>query len=432
MIGLRMKKIGLRSLLLRGSLGYLILWVLSPILAYGLAWRLLAALAAGVWLLLELSAKRSILLRPNFIVLLLLAYALYTLGIDSLVPYTPNPLRQLQVWIAFFFLLAGESLQRQGREADLRFLFWLVLAILPVWETTTLMGLSLDDHAARVGSRSSAATMELAEQGVGGFGFVYTVVLSLPFTVWMTLNPRALQLAGTKRRRRLAYALVAGNAALGCLMVLRAGYSIAVILMLSGIACALVMRSRQRLRIAISAIFAAMLVTAAWLSVQPLLAALQSATTETQYMRKVQDMQTTLQQGDSVGTVEGRTERYERSARLFLENPVVGTLVVDPVGKHSAFLDRFAQYGGLVGYVYLVLVCYLPWRLLRDSRQPLGLALAFLVVTFGASLLNNTVMQWGVVMYLFSRGAVLVAGSALPASRRKTIGQGAVHGAAHA
>lgn len=432
MNGLRVKKIDLRSLLLRGSLGYLIVWILSPVLAYGLAWRLLAALAAGVWLLLELSAKRSILLRPNSIVLLLLAYALYTLGIDSLVPYTPDPLRQLQVWIAFFFLLAGESLQRQGREADLRFLFWLVLAILPVWETTTLMGLSLDDHAARVGSRSSAATMELAEQGVGGFGFVYTVVLSLPFTVWMTRHPKALQLAGTKHRRRLAHALVAGNAALGCLMVLRAGYSIAVILMLSGIACVLVMRSRQRLRLAISGVFAAMLVMGTWLSVQPLLSALQPATAETQYMRKVEDMQASLRQGDSMGTVESRTERYERSARLFLENPVIGTLVVDPVGKHSAFLDRFAQYGGLVGYVYLVLICYLPWRLLRDSRQPLGLALAFLVVTFGASLLNNTVMEWGVVMYLFSRGAFLVLGSTLPAARRTTVGRDTELEAAHA
>ena len=416
----------LEAMLRRGSIAYLVIWVISPPLAYGPVWRLLAASAMLLWLALEMRSTRSVIFRPSLPVLGAVLVVIYTMLIEVLVPDSADVNRQFQLWIMYFFLLVGESFRR-GREGDARFCFWLVLCLLPVWEMTTLWGIeSISGDVARTVVRSSVEARELSELGVGGYGLVYAVVLGVPFIATLALRKGALSLVSSVPwKRRAAKVLVWVNLVLAVLLVLNAGYSIAVLLAAFAVLSLLLVRSRRPLPLLISICLSSILALVAAASMSPVLRGLEGLAEGTEYAAKLSDIRTSLEEGESTGTVEGRAERYVRSVRLFLENPVLGTLTFDDVGKHSAILDRFAQYGFAIGLVFLLLLLYVPFGMVRAPAVPLGLALAFLVVAAGLPLLNNIFMTWGLMLYMFSRGALVVLGHPIPSAVRAARSAGA-------
>lgn len=413
MLRLHIPRLPATVILRRAALAYLIVWVLSPPLGYGAVWRVLAVLAMLLWLALDTLAQRSILRKPNWPVLATVVYVLYTTFIEWLVPDAATINRQFQIWIMLFFLLVGES-HRRGRSDEARFCFWVVLLVLPIWSLATLWGINtISDDVSRTISRSSQEARELAGQGIGGYGFVYTVVLCMPFLTQLALRrEKKWDLGQTRWKKRAARFVVLSNFVLASLLVIRAGYSIALILSAFAVLSALLVQSRSSLPFAISLCFVGVLALAASVAVGPALRALEGVVAGTEYSTKVRDVRTLLEDDQSAGTVEGRVERYLRSLRLFSENPVIGTLSYDDIGKHSAILDRFAQYGLGFGLLFLALLVYVPLRVVRDSRVPIGLGLAFLIVAVGFPLLNPVIMSWGLILSVFSRGAFAYMGVA--------------------
>lgn len=430
MLKLRIRRYPMSLVLRRVALAYLIVWQLSPPLAYGAGWRFLAVLAMLLWLALDTLAARSVLRRPNWPVLGGAAFVLYTVFIEWLVPDSGAISRHFQIWIMFFFLLVGESQQR-GRSEEARFCFWVVLLVLPVWSVATLWGINtIGADVARTITRSSAEARELVAQGIGGFGFVYALLLCLPFLTHLAFHPAVrLGSADTRWKRRASRLLILVNFVLAVLVILRAGYAIALILAAFAVLCVMLIRSRRPQSLAISLCFVCLLVLSASVSVDPVLRSLEGVATATEYRDKVRDIRDSLQDDQSTGTVEDRTDRYGRSLRLFAENPVIGTLTFDDVGKHSAILDRFAQYGFVFGMLFLSLLLFVPIRHLRSREIPIGLSLSVLAVALAFPMLNNVFMAWGLILYVFSRGAFAVMGASLEKVGRDTDNRGRLTGA---
>lgn len=86
MLRLRIPRYPLHVVLRRAALAYLIIWQLSPPMAYGSGWRALAVIAMLLWLALDTLEARSVLLRPNWTVLATVGFVIYTIGIEWLVP----------------------------------------------------------------------------------------------------------------------------------------------------------------------------------------------------------------------------------------------------------------------------------------------------------------------------------------------------------
>lgn len=420
MLKLRLPRLPQSVLLRRAALAYLIVWVLSPPLAYGTTWRVLAVIAMLLWLALDTLAPRSVLLRPNWPVLGTVVFVVYTTFIEWLVPDGATINRQFPIWIMLFFLLVGES-HRRGRIEEARFCFWVVLLVLPVWCITSLRGINTyGKDAARAVTDFSEDSVRMMTEGLGGYGFVYTVTLCLPFLAHFVLRfRREPDVTQARWKRRAQQVLIWGNFVLAVVLILRAGYSIALILAAFAILSVLLIRSRRPLPLAMSVCFVGLLVLVAAVTAKPVLGILEGAATGTEYSAKVRDIRDSLEDEQSTGTVEGRTERYLRSIKLFVENPVIGTLTFDDVGKHSAILDRFAQYGFGFGLLFLALLIYAPMRSARSPGAPIGLALAFLIVAIGFPLLNNVFMSWGLILYVFSQGAFAVMGSSQEQGGRK-------------
>ncbi len=411
MLRLQIPRISSAVFLRRASLAYLIVWVLSPPLAFGAIWRVFAVIAMMLWLALDTLSQRSVLLKPNWPVLGTAMYVVYSVFIEWLIPDKAAINQQFPIWIMLFFLLVGES-HRRGSSSDAQFCFWVVLLVLPLWSFATLWGINnISADVSRTMSRASEEARELAAQGIGGYGYIYTVVLCVPFLAELALRTRdQWRLGETRWKRRLARLIIWGNFALASLLILRAGYTIALILSAFAILSVLLIRSRRTLPFAISVCVAGVLALSATIALKPVLRVLEGVTAGTEYSAKVRDVRTLLEDDQSTGTVEGRAERYSRSFRLAVEHPVLGTLNFDEVGKHSAILDRFAQYGILFGLVFLALLIHVPIRVMRSSGAPVGLALAFLIVAVGFPMLNTVFMSWGLILFVFSRGALTVMG----------------------
>lgn len=396
----------------RAAVAYLITWSLLPQLAYGTLWRLLTVVAAGVWLLLDLRVARSVVLRPSRAVLLMWLFVFYTLGVEFIVPDGSNITRHFQMWIMFFFLLVGEGARRRGDE-ELRFLFWAVLLILPIALVSSIYGLEyVDSRAARAIVRSSQEAKELAAQGIGGFSLVYAVVLALPFLTQLAwFGKRSWQsLTYRPALRRAQRALVIANWVLCMYLVLSAGYTIAMMLAVFSVVVVALVRSRQAVKFGMSTTLAACIAMGAYVSVNPILDGLMEVTQGTPYYIKVRDLRYSYNSNEDVGTVGDRSERYLLSARKFIENPVAGTLDYVDVGKHSAVLDRFGEYGLFAGGIFLYLMVLMPLRALRDSRVPIGVTLGFCVAGVGFPFLNPIFPAWGLMLYVFSMGSIAVMG----------------------
>lgn len=424
MLRVRYQRRSLPAIVRCGALAYLIVWQLSPPLAYGVGWRGIALLAMLLWLVADTLTVQGVLRRPNWPVVVGAVFVCYTFIVEWLVQDQAGLNRQFQIWIMLFFLLVGESHQR-GRSDEARFCFWVILLVLPIWSVTTLWGIDvIGAGASRAISRSSEEARELLGHGIGGYGFVYTLVLCLPILVYLTINPISRKDEQQPQLKRLAKRLLLmGNCILAMLVVLRAGYAIALILTVVAILGAVLVRSRQIHSLVISVCFLSVLALVMSMSVDPILHSLEGVTAGTEYSAKVRDIRYSLANDQSTGTFEGRAERYARSLSLLVENPVLGTLRFDDIGKHSAILDRFAQYGFGIGLLFLVLLIFLPFRYLRSRQVPIGLSLPFTVVAFGFPMLNNVFMSWGLILYVFSRGALAIMGVPLRTNRRHYSGE---------
>lgn len=418
---LRIPRYPITVVLRRGALAYLIVWVLSPPLAYGDIWRILAVFAMGLWLALELRSKRSVLLQPNWPVLGCVLFVFYTLAIEFLAPDETDINQHFQIWIMFFFLLVGESQQR-GRSDEARFCFWTILLVLPIWMATTLRGIeTISVDVARTISRSSDVARELTAQGIGGYSLIYTVVLCVPFLIQLALRFRSGldESAQPRWKQRCKRLLISGNSLLALWLVLRAGYSIAATMLMLTIPCVLLIHSRRAMPFAISLCLVCLLAFLGSIALEPALRSLEGLVAGTEYSAKVRDVLASLNEGQSTGTLEMRTERYLRSVHMFFENPLMGTLVLTGNGGHSAILDRFGQYGVAIGALFLALLIFIPLRFLRSPQVPVGLGMAFLIVAVMVPTLNTVFMSWGLILYVFSRGAFAVIGVPLEKVRSK-------------
>lgn len=388
------------------AVAYICLWATSPMLAYGTGFRLAALAAVGVWFLLEIVRPGSIVLRPTMPVIVTLFYIAYTALTESLLGGESDIALHFQIWIMLFFLIFYES-----RRHDIRSMapiFWFMMLTLPIWFFTTYTAFdTFGSHAARYLTRSSDLARELSSDGVGGYSLVYSIVVMLPVFGLMLLNFRRFtpldQPAWMRRISRIPFLipmLIGANLLLGGAVVVRAGFSIAIVLAVFSLAVSLAFKRRSVFMVLLTPL----IMMLAWLLFQlalvPLLEALRPLTQGTSYDRKLLDVIETLQSEQSQGTLDDRVTRYQRSFDLFIHNPIFGVISNRDVGKHSAYLDAFARYGLLVGSGFVYLLTYLPVRMMRGMRDNFGLAFSVFCIMVILPLVNDVFASLGVMLFI--------------------------------
>ena len=379
------------------------LWTTSPVLIYSTPFRALALLSVALWLALESLRPNGIFRKPTAQVLLVGVFIFYTAVVQILLDGLSSLTSHLQIWIMMFFLIVYQS--RRNDMSSLVPVFWVVISTMPIWLIITGYTVtSLDAHAARVVVRSTEEAQSLAEQGVGGYALIYGTVLMLPGLMAMALArwrpiPGTLPI-GLRNMPRLAPLLIWVNVVLGSLVVLTAGFTLAVIALMGVFVSLFALKHYSATRVFICVLVVTSLAIFAEPAVELLLRAMQPLADGTKYGAKVSDLLATLDSGSAVGTASDRVERYDRSINTFLENPLLGVLGLRGVGKHSEILDAFARWGVFFGIMYTYIVVASPVRMLFAKRSHFGAPIALIVgvlVIFG---LNSSFAAAGAMMFI--------------------------------
>lgn len=385
------------------AVGYVAIWSISPPLFGNDTARILVIFCALIWLFLEIFRLGGLGHKVTVPILLTFLYVGYT-GLFEALLYGPEGLiRQIQIYIMFFFLIVAES--RRYNLQSLVTVFWVVLAVYPVWLFITFSTLTTTNaHAARTIVRSSEAAAELMQQGVGGYGLVYGTLLLIPALLSLQRNRKLLRGEALSRLLRmfpvLAYGLVALNIGLGVALVLTAGFTIAVIALVGILLSFFLLEKYNAMRFLFAAF--AMIVVAFW--AKPLLEAtllfLQPFAEGTNFALKIRDILFSMQVGEASGAASIRLERYIRSLQIFAENPIIGVLGFEDVGKHSQILDGFARWGVFFGGLFVYLISFPAFRAMRGSNHSFGMGLSLFVaitVIFG---MNNGFAAAGLILYV--------------------------------
>ena len=392
------------------AVSFVAIWLLSPILAYSTTARAFSGVAIGIWMLREAFRLRGIFSYASIPVLLGAFYGCYILMIELLVDDSSMINRHYQVLILLFFLFVQQSYRRIAVE-DFNNLFWIILLIFPIWISTTLLAQeSLGDNVVRLVIRSSDTARELSRQGVGGYGLVYSLLLALPVLWYFSIFPGRVDWSSFTRfsgfPSYLGRALVLANLLLALMLVLRAGYAIAVALATISLAAVFIGRSGRTSNLVFALLAFTLVAALTGLFSDVVVQGLLQLSRGTLYEHKVAHTLLSLGGQEAMGTFELRSERYWRSIMLFLDSPLWGSLSFDSLGKHSAYIDNFAQYGIVIGAVFMYLLMFLPVRFLRQNEKHHGLALAIFIVALSFPMLNNVFGAYGLILFIFIPGAL--------------------------
>jgi len=384
------------------ALAIVCVWIMSPPLISIPAVRVLALLAIILWAVLEIIRPNGIFLRPTLPVLGALLYIAY----DLMLWFEPGQwdlLSHIQLYILLTLLIVYES--RRNDPKSLAPVFWTMMLTLPIWWISTLRGFeTFGSHAARIVVRSSDDATELLQQGVGGYSLIYSTLVIMPILVLMIFRWRQFDMSSAPRILRafprLFRLLPSVMLALSCVLVLRAGFTIAVIVMAATLVVSLMYLRPHSGLFFLGPLVALLLVVVGQLFLSEIIQFLIPLTEGTSFVHKLRDLQMSLYVGDSTGSVADRTERYARSINSFLHNPIFGVLGNQGVGNHSAYLDNFAQRGLFFGALYMGLMLYLPIRMLRRLPGMLSMTGGVLTVMILFPFLNNVTMAIGVVLFI--------------------------------
>lgn len=383
------------------AISYIVLWSTSPILAFGTTWRILAVLAVIVFAFTQIFRSESSATNINsLVILLILFYTLYT-GIFSFIASGPaGAVGNIQIYIMLFFACVFET--RRKDLLSLAPVVWITLLTVPIWQLLTLHEVTfVDPHAARVVVRSGEEAYDLTQAGIGGYGLVYASVLMIPPIMALAfLHPRGPWLPSWLRvRPLLAKSAIFISLAVSAIMIVMSGYSIAVITLTISIFSFVLLRHPSPIRFVLLVAIIAFTVLAWREIVVSIFEIVRPFAQGTNYQIKIDDLMRSIDFADATGSFGDREDRYRRSLELFLENPILGTISIRDVGKHSSILDNFAQWGAFVGFLFVYLIIR-PIRAAFSNGAPFGLVAATALSVAAVFGLDNGFASAGVALYI--------------------------------
>ncbi len=388
---------------------YLVAWMIAPPLAYDTIYRLLAIIAAGIWVLVQVLMKRAVVVSETkkHVKLYLVCVCIYALvllvfrcvfehmSIGSSFYYN------ITTYILLFIGYVGGVYHREGRYKDIKIIFYFVLVIAVVFSVTSIFRDEAFYELTRNAGGDTSEEYEIlareaAKQGVGAFGFFCFSSVFAPMILWNSYE----QSTRKKVIFRIAFLVVE-------LGVLSAGYTLALLISLVGCVCCLVLKMRSLTGKTVIVISAILLVVF-WDDLSYVLYAfLQKISSGTMYETKVEDIFSFLIDGESSGTFEARQERYMLSLQAIFKYPLFGSYLwagVREIGSHSSILDTFAAYGWIVGSVWLYIITVYPCKLLRSYDK--GYKLTFFLLLFLTAVFNTYTMMMGVFYFLVPIGSL--------------------------
>lgn len=327
-------------------------------------------------------------------------FLIVSIVIEFLFPDNSPYVWWIQSYMFFMFYFLMEKLKGNNTVNSLNIILRTILIALAFWIFRTLQGLLEDASIARAFTRSNDYTKDLANSGYGGFGLVYSSLLALPLYL-NYIRRNQVRILNTLRNIRIlsVEVLIVINFILTVLLVIKAGYLLALAIMLSYFLLEFIFKGKSRVVVIKLGSFLAMV--SVFFS-ENLLAKMQDLgmRINANYVRKINDILTFRSSLElENNTLYHRLERYKRSLEIFNDNILFGALSRDDTGKHSAILDTFAHYGFFLGAINLAILTFFLTNYIIPTGNFLnrGVFIVFLTLIFTA---NNIVGSQGLILFI--------------------------------
>ena len=317
---------------------YIITWIVSPPLAYNMFFRVLAIIA--IVICVQDSIKYASVIQKKYLVVVL-GICAYVIGVAIFLE------EDFYIKIgSFVLLLTGVSFDmwlsnKMIKSQQLHFIIFFTLFLFCMWNSTTLSCILFENgRIMRDLTQNSDFSETYALRGVGGFGYIYSVVLMLPVSVEL------LRYKGLGRVFRIVnmYFVITGF-----MLAYFSEYFIA--FLLSILIILLIWKKPSKFTFIVLGVITLLV----FFVLEFILGVMIDMIDVPEINKKLIDVRDILVLGNDVEDTEFgvRYERYLRDVGLMFSNPIWGSLSFKVVGKHSEFLDFFAQYGIPLGCLYV-------------------------------------------------------------------------------
>lgn len=378
---------GLRKtpLLIKIALFYLVTWCISPPLAYGNVFRVIA-IAAVLYIVVRHLLKSNFSIAWSSVVLFFIMAYILAVSWFSGESFTLN--MAVLIVVAFVFCMNSCSVFRE----DSFFLTLMVytLALCVLWNITTSIGLTITPNAMRLLAKNSDISRTLSLQGVGGFGYEYVVLLMMPI---------AFDLIFTRKTHPAQRVIAVLYVISAYYMTLRSQYFLAIVLSALVILLFLMFKIKNKwvklfLILALLAGFVFVFYNA-----ENIIDTLRGVNTARSVDTKLSEINDILIDGETSGNSDlaNRIHRYGKSLTSALAHPLFGSLSRETTGNHSFFLDLC----GFLGFPVAGLLLYSlikPLQRFNVFKSSVG---KICMLMLGIMLmLNEIVFVYGMAAYL--------------------------------
>jgi hypothetical protein len=362
-------------------------WLILPVFAYSNIARIFAFL--GFFLILFFGEKK---IDIKFF-MSLLVYIIYTFTINAYFSNHTFVLRHLQLYIFLGCILISIIFYRKHLSTK-RQIVYIILVLNFLALVSSLYILKDNSGAARLLAKSSDEAIDLFNSGLGGYGLVYANVLMLPLFIY-----------SYKKTSEKKLKILSGlNIIFAVLFIAMAHYLIAIILVLIQFIFRYLKNNTFSKRIIFIGL-SMFLIAFFFLNINYFDRLTYSWFEFNSLRYKQQDIFNLLNGAEGENnTVGGRASRYKRSLILFFKNPITGTFSFDDIGKHSNFLDQFAQYGIIIGLILFSIITKLPRYILKKTKDTelKSYTLIFLITLILLGIFNNYGASMGAAFILLS------------------------------
>lgn len=271
-------------------------------------------------------------------------------------------------------------------------LTWLCLIITGV---TTIWGNIRYVEISRFLATGRAGKSLFFRQNIGGYEFVYSSVILLPFLIYEIKNEKA---------KRVLY-LLCLLMILGIAVITQ--YATAIILIVLAFAFLIILQTLSPKRLVFVFLIFAIFYYIGTIMLPKWLIAAQD------YFHEVGSVQLEERFGliydaffkqETSGDLLSRQQLYQKSAQAFFENPAFGNLFGgEEIGGHSEFLDVLGATGivGMFFYIVLFISFFTKVRMLKGNNIYVHIVVSILLFSFLSCI--NTVLfkEIGYVVFLF-------------------------------
>ncbi len=368
-----------------GALMYLIAWCVSPPLAYGHFYRFLAVVAVCMLISMQFRLANKTIQNTYLAMVAFIGYILVVMFLvgDSYV-------YRIGTIILIALMICSLHIENSDYSEKYQFLLTFTFLLCILWNLTSLRGIAAHPGIMRILAKNSADSAMYASRGVGGYGYIYTILLMIPLAGEICQR--------TQNRKFLRYC-AGGFLVTSYLVIMKSAYFMAEILSVMAIPLYFVFQKKNSPH-RVAFIFLVVILTGVLLIfADSILLTLHELVGIRSIKAKLWDTYQLLNGTEAIENSEFATRhrRYWNSLTYTLTHPLFGGLRYIVTGNHSHLLDMGAQYGLLILWWYIYMMYQPMKRMMVAGSTAVQLVLLLLVAVVT---MNTAPFALGAVLFI--------------------------------